>query len=96
MKIKPLYDRIVIEPTEEPSKTASGLYIPDVAKDKPKTGKVIAVGQGNYTETGHLIRPDTKINDTVIFNKNSVEEIKLDGKTYLIIKESDILGIIES
>lgn len=95
MKIKPLYDRILVEATVAESKTASGLHIPDVAKDKPKTGKVIAVGNGYYTNNGDLINLETKVNDVVLFSKSAGEEIKLDGKSYLIMKESDILGIVE-
>jgi chaperonin GroES len=95
MKIKPLYDRVVIEAIEEQSKTASGIIIPDAAKDKPKTGKVIAAGSGNYNIRGDLIKLDVKVGDTVLFNKNSGSETKLDGKNYLIMKESEIIGIIE-
>lgn len=95
MKIKPLYDRVVIETVEEESKTASGLFIPDSAKDKPKTGKVVATGPGNYTVRGDLIQLDVKVGDTVLFNKNAGSETKLDGKTYLVMKESEIIGVIE-
>lgn len=95
MKIKPLYDRVVIETIEAESQTASGLIIPDAAKDKPRTGKVIAAGPGNYTVRGDLLKLDVKVGDTVLFNKNSGTETKLDGKTYLVMKESEIIGVIE-
>ena len=95
MKIKPLYDRVVIETIEEESKTPGGLIIPDVAKDKPKTGKVVATGPGNYTIRGELMKLEVKTGDTVIFNKNSGSETKLNGKTYLVMKESELIGIIE-
>jgi len=95
MKIKPLYDRVVIETIEEESKTSGGLIIPDIAKDKPKTGKVIARGPGYYTESGTLIQLDVKEGDTVLFSKTAGTETKLDGRTYLVMKESELIGILE-
>ena len=95
MKIKPLYDRVVIEAIEEKSTSAGGIIIPDAAKDKPKTGIVVAVGPGNYSVRGDLIQPNVKEGDTVIFSKTAGTETKLDGKSYLVMKESDIIGVIE-
>ena len=88
MNIKPLADRVLIEPKEAETKTASGIYIPDTAKEKPQQGKVMAVGTGKKDEPMEL-----KVGDTVLFGKWSGTEIKIDGKEYSIMKESDIMGI---
>jgi chaperonin GroES len=90
MKIKPLDDRILVEPVEEESKTASGLYIPDTAKEKPRLGSVIAVG------TDEDLREKIKEGDRVLFAKYGGEEIEIDNKTYKIIQRSDILAVVEN
>lgn len=90
MKIKPLDDRILVEPAEEESKTASGLFIPDTAKEKPRLGSVIAVG------TDEDLREKIKEGDRVLFAKYGGEEIELDNKTYKIIQRSDILAVVEN
>lgn len=90
MKIKPLDDRILVEPVEEESKTASGLYIPDTAKEKPRLGSVIAVG------TDEDLREKIKEGDRVLFAKYGGEEIEIDNKSYKIIQRSDILAVVEN
>ena len=95
MKIKPLGDRIVIERIEQESKTAGGIIIPDNAKEKPKQGKVVAVGAGNKDENGKRIPVDVTVGDIVLFTQWGGNEIKLDGKEYLVLKEADVIGIIE-
>ena len=95
LKFKPLHDRIVVERVEAESKTASGLIIPDTAKEKPVQGKVVAVGSGRTTDNGQLISMNIKVGDLVLFGKWSGNEIKLDNKDYLVIKESDVIGIFE-
>ena len=97
MKIRPLYDRIVVKRIEESAdKTASGLYIPDSAKEKPQEGEVIAVGQGKRADDGKLIALDVKAGDRILFGKYSGSEIKLDGNEYLIMREDEVLGVLES
>ncbi len=97
MNIKPLNDRVVIEPLkEEKGKTKSGLYLPETAnKERPEQGKVIAVGPGKLSEKGEHIKMGVKKGDTVLFTKYGPNEIKVDGKEYLIAREEDILAIIE-
>ncbi len=95
MKIKPLGDRLVVERIEQESKTAGGIIIPDNAKEKPKQGKVLAVGAGAKDESGKRIPIDVAVNDIVLFTQWAGSEIKLDGKEYLVLKESDVIGIIE-
>jgi chaperonin GroES len=95
MKIKPLHDRIIVERIEEETKTAGGLIIPDTAKEKPQQGKVIAVGKGKVTEDGKIIAMDVKEGDRILFGKYSGTEVKLDGKEYLIMREDDVLGIVQ-
>ncbi|MGE0745313.1 MAG: co-chaperone GroES [Rhodospirillales bacterium] len=95
MKIKPLHDRVVVEPLDAEEKTKGGIIIPDTAKEKPMQGKVVAVGPGARTEAGQLIKPDVKAGDKVLYGKWSGTEVKLDGKDLLIMKESDIMGIVE-
>lgn len=92
---KPLGDRTVIEPLEQEETTPSGLVIPDTAKEKPQRGKILAVGAGARDEDGKRIPMDVKVGDIVLFAKYAGSEIKVDGKKLLIIKESDILAIIE-
>src|SRR5262245_66224188 len=95
MKFRPLHDRVVVRRIEAESKSAGGIIIPDTAKEKPQTGEVIAVGPGGRDETGKLIPIDVKVGDKVLFGKWSGTEVKLDGVEYLIMKESDIMGVLE-
>jgi len=94
MAFRPLHDRVLVRRVEAEEKTAGGIIIPDSAKDKPAEGEVIAVGDGAYNEDGDRIKPDVKVGDRVLFGKWSGTEVKLDGEDLLIMKESDILGII--
>lgn len=94
MEFKPLYDRVAIEVAQQDEKTAGGIIIPDTAKDKPMQGKVIAVGNGAVDESGKLRPLTVKVSDTVLFGKWAGTEIKIGDKNLLIVKESDILGII--
>ena len=93
MKFKPLHDRVLIEVLDGSEKTAGGIIIPDTAQEKPQEGKVIAVGKGAKTEDGKIIPMDVKVGDKVLFGKWSGTEVKIDGKEYSIMKESDIMGI---
>jgi chaperonin GroES len=95
MKFRPLHDRVVVTRIDAESKTAGGIIIPDTAKEKPTEGEVIAVGPGGRDESGKLIPIDLKKGDRVLFGKWSGTEVKLDGVEYLIMKESDIMGVIE-
>ena len=95
MKFKPLHDRVLIEVLDSEEKTAGGIIIPDTAKEKPQEGKVVAVGSGTKTEDGKIIPMDVKVGDLVLFGKWSGTEVKLDGQDLLIMKESDIMGILE-
>jgi chaperonin GroES len=95
MKIRPLQDRIIVQRIEEEEKTAGGIIIPDTAKEKPQIGKVIAAGNGRKTEDGKVIPMDVKKGDKVLFSKYAGSEVKLDGEEFLIMKEDDILGIVE-
>lgn len=92
--IKPLADRILIEPAEAETKTQSGLFIPDNAKEKPMQGKIVAMGPGKKSENGDLIAPEVKVGDVVLYGKYSGTEVTVDSKTYLIVKESDIFAIL--
>jgi chaperonin GroES len=95
MKFRPLHDRIVVTRIDAEGKTAGGIIIPDTAKEKPTEGEVIAVGPGGRDESGKLIPIDLKEGDRVLFGKWSGTEVKIDGVEYLIMKESDIMGVIE-
>ncbi len=95
MALQPLDDRIVVRPSESEEKTASGLVIPDTAKEKPQQGEVVAVGPGGRDEAGKLIPIDLRVGDRVLFGKWSGTEVKIDGVDLLIMKESDIMGVIE-
>jgi chaperonin GroES len=95
MKIRPLQDRVIVKRLEEEEKTKGGIIIPDTAKEKPQEGKVIAVGKGKVTEDGKVIPLDVKPGDKILFGKYSGTEIKIDGEEHLIMREEDILGIIE-
>ena len=95
MKIKPIHDRVLVLRVEEEEKTKGGILIPDTAKEKPQEGKVIAVGSGKVGEDGKRIPPEVKKDDRVLFGKYSGNEIKIDGVEHLIMREDDILGIIQ-
>jgi chaperonin GroES len=95
MNIRPLRDRIIVERLEEEAKTAGGLIIPDTAKEKPQQGVVRAVGKGKVTEDGKVLPMDIKVGDKVLFGKYAGSEIKIDGKEYQIMREDDILGVLE-
>jgi chaperonin GroES len=94
MKFRPLHDRVVVERIDAEAKTAGGIIIPDTAREKPQQGKVIAVGPGGRDENGKLIPIDVKAGDRVLFGKWSGTEVKIDGVEYLIMKESDIMGVL--
>ena len=95
MKFRPLHDRVVVKRVAEEEKTKGGIIIPDTAKEKPMEGEVVAVGPGARDEKGALVAPAVKAGDRILFGKWSGTEIKLDGVEYLIMKESDIMGILE-
>jgi chaperonin GroES len=95
MKFRPLHDRVVVKRVAEEEKTKGGIIIPDTAKEKPMEGEIVAVGPGARDESGKLVALDVKAGDRILFGKWSGTEIKLDGVEYLIMKESDIMGILE-
>ena len=95
MSFRPLHDRVLVRRVEAEEKTAGGIIIPDSAKEKPAEGEVIAVGEGAYNEDGDRIKPDVKAGDRVLFGKWSGTEVKIDGTEFLIMKESDIMGVLE-
>lgn len=94
MNLKPLADRLVVEPTEQEEMTASGIYVPETAKEKPQEGKVVAVGPGRRDEAGNRIAMDVAEGDRVLYAKYAGTEVKLGSKKYLILKESDVLAIV--
>ncbi|MEJ5350289.1 MAG: co-chaperone GroES [Melioribacteraceae bacterium] len=94
-KIKPLADRVIVKPKEAEETTKGGIILPDTAKEKPIEGTVVAVGDGRITEDGKLISMNVKVGDTVLYGKYSGTEVKIDGEEYLIMRESDIYGIIK-
>ncbi len=95
MKFRPLHDRVVVRRIESEDRTAGGIIIPDTAKEKPQEGEVVAVGPGGRDESGKLIPLDVKAGDRILFGKWSGTEVKIDGTEYLIMKESDVMGIVE-
>jgi len=95
MKIRPLQDRILIKRVEEEQKTAGGIIIPDSAKEKPQEGRVVAVGNGKVGDDGKVRPLDVKKGDRILFSKYAGSEVKLDGEEHMIIREEDVLGIIE-
>ena len=95
MKFRPLHDRVLVKRVEEETKTKGGIIIPDTAKEKPMQGEVLAVGPGARNEKGELVTPDVKPGDRILFGKWSGTEVKLDGEELLIMKESDVMGVIE-
>jgi chaperonin GroES len=95
MKLRPMQDRIIVKRVEEETKTAGGIFIPETAKEKPQQGEVIAVGKGKVTEDGKVLPLDVKVGDKVLFGKYAGTEIKLEGEEFLIMREDDILGVVE-
>ena len=95
MKIRPLQDRVIVKRIEEEEKSKGGIIIPDTAKEKPQEGKVVAVGEGKVNDDGKITPLDVKVNDRVLFGKYSGSEINIDGEEHLIMREEDILGVIE-
>jgi chaperonin GroES len=96
LNLKPLHDRLVVEPKEREETTASGLVLPETAKEKPQEGVVIAVGPGRRDDDGERVAMDVAVNDTVLYAKYAGTEVKIDGRKLLILKESDVLAIVES
>ena len=94
MKLKPLSDRVVVKPEEAEEKTASGIILPDTAKEKPQLGKVVAVGKGKVSDSGNVVKMDVKVNDKVLYGKYSGTEISFEGDDLLIMRESDILAVL--
>ena len=95
MKFRPLHDRVVVKALDAEEKTAGGIIIPDTAQEKPMQGKVIAVGPGGRGDDGKIFKPDVKKGDVILYGKWSGTEVKIDGEDLLIMKESDIMGILE-
>lgn len=95
MQLKPLSDRVVVEPLEQEQKTESGIYLPDTAKEKPQRGEVVAVGKGRLTDSGERLPMDVQTGDSVLFAKYAGTEFKLDDVEYLILSEKDILAIVK-
>src|SRR4051794_8394429 len=96
MNIRPLYDRIVVKRIEEGEKMQGGLYIPDSAKEKPQEGEVVAVGKGKRLEDGKVIALDVQVGDRILFGKYSGSDIKIDGQEYMIMREDEVLGILDA
>ena len=96
MKVRPLHDRLIIQRIEEGEQTIGGIIVPDSAKEKPQRGKVFAVGQGKVRDDGSRQQPDVKDGDTILFGKYSGQDIKIDGEEYLILREDEVLAIIDS
>ncbi len=95
MKVRPLQDRVIVKRLDEEQKTKGGIIIPDTAKEKPMEGEVVAVGKGKVSESGTLLKLDVKVGNRVLFGKYSGTEVKIDGVEHLIMREDDILGVIE-
>ncbi len=95
MKIRPLQDRILVERVQAEQKTASGIIIPDAAKEKPSEGHVVGVGNGKVLDNGTVMKPDVKVGDTVLFGKYSGQTVKVDGDELLVMREEDVMGIVE-
>jgi len=95
MSVRPLEDRILVKPSEPETKTVSGIYLPESAKEKPMHGKVVAIGPGKLLDNGERIKPGVKKGDTVVFGKYSGSEIEIKNTTHLIVRESELLGVIE-
>ena len=95
MKFRPLHDRILVKRVQSEEKTAGGIIIPDNVKEKPMEGLVVAVGLGKRQDDGNLVKPDVKVGETVLFGRYSGSEIKIDGTEHIVMREDDLLGIIE-
>ncbi len=95
MKVRPLHDRIIVERIEEDEQRVGGIIIPDTAKEKPQQGKIIAAGKGRIEKDGKVTPLDVKAGDTILFGKYAGQEIKIDGNEYLIVREEEVLGVIE-
>lgn len=95
MKVRPLHDRIIVQRIDEGEQKVGGIIIPDTAKEKPQQGKVIAAGKGKIKDDGEVVPMDVKAGDLILFGKYSGQEIKLDGEEYLIMREDEVLGVIE-
>ena len=95
MKLRPLQDRIIVKRVEEETKTAGGLFIPETAKEKPQQGEIVAVGNGKKTEDGKVLPLDVKVGDKVLFGKYAGTEIKVEGEEFLMMREDDILAVVE-
>jgi chaperonin GroES len=95
MNLRPLQDRIIVKRVEEETKTAGGLFIPETAKEKPQRGEIVAVGNGKKTEEGKVLPLDVKVGDIVLFGKYAGTEVKVDGNDYLMMREDDILAVVE-
>lgn len=96
MKFRPLHDRVLIERVEEEEKTKTGIIIPDAAREKQQKGKIVAVGKGRVNEKGEVLKLDVKEGDMVLFEKYGGEDIKMDGKEFVILKEESIVGVVEA
>jgi len=96
MKIRPLYDRIVVKRVEEKEQMHGGLYIPDTAKEKPQEGEVVSVGKGKRLEDGKVVSLDVQVGDRILFGKYSGSDIKIDGEEFLIMREDEVLGILDA
>ncbi len=94
VNVKPLADRVVVSPLEEEEQMRGGLYIPDTAKEKPQSGKIVAVGEGKLSEEGVRIAPDVEVGQTILYGKYSGTEVTVEGEEYLILRESDILAVL--
>lgn len=95
MKLRPLQDRILVKRVEEETKTAGGLFIPETAKEKPQRGEIVAAGNGKKTEDGKVLPLDVKVGDKVLFGKYAGTEVKVDGEDYLMMREDDLLAVVE-
>jgi chaperonin GroES len=95
MKVRPLGDRLLVKRVKEEEKSKGGIIIPDTAKEKPQEGKVVAVGKGKMTEAGKLVTPEVKAGDTILFGKYSGSEVTLNGEEHLIMREDDVMGVVE-
>jgi chaperonin GroES len=95
MKIRPLHDRVIVKRMEEERKTASGIVIPDTAAEKPDQGEIVAVGPGKRDDSGKLIAMDLKVGDRVLFGKYSGQSVKVDGEELLVMREEDVMGVVE-
>ncbi len=95
VNVRPLYDRVLVKPEEAEDKTSGGIYLPDTAKERPQRGEIVAVGIGRLLDTGKLIEPSVKVGDKVLYGKYSGTEVKIDGEEYTIVRESDLLGVLD-